>query len=78
LPARAERVGIMPSKNLSVVRSVGRFGDVFFNVVDADGWTVMTYLESEGGELRAKRHAETGRARLKGEPVSGPVAALFR
>ena len=77
-PARAERVGIMPASNLSVVRSIGRFGDVFFNVVDAEGWTVECYLESEGGEAAAARHAKTGRRVVSPAPMSAEVFALFR
>ena len=48
--------------SFSVFRNVGRFGDVFFNVIDANGWTVACYLEAEDGEANATHHAETGRA----------------
>ena len=65
------------SSSFSVVRSVGRFGDVFFNVVDADGWTVECYLESEGGEVDATAHAATGRRPSKVADMSREVAAMF-
>ena len=65
------------SSSFSVVRSVGRFGDVFFNVVDAAGWTVECYLESEGGEAAATAHAATGRRPSKVSDMSREVAAMF-
>ena len=78
LPERAERVGTMSaSVSFSVVRSVGRFGDVFFCVVDSDGWTVECYLESEGGENDAHIHASTGRRPKRSAVMSTSVASLF-
>ena len=65
------------SSSFSVVRSVGRFGDVFFKVVDADGWTVECYLESEGGEVDAIAHAATGRRPSKCSDMSREVASMF-
>tara|TARA_Y100001963_G_C6406163_1_gene276315 strand:- start:81 stop:365 length:285 start_codon:yes stop_codon:yes gene_type:complete len=65
------------SSSFSVVRSVGRFGDVFFNVVDADGWTVECYLQSEGGEADATEHAATGRRPSKCSDMSREVAAML-
>lgn len=65
------------SSSFSVVRDTGRFGDVFFNVVDGNGWTVACYLESEKGEAMAKRHAETGRHQGKPVAPSLSVASLF-
>ena len=62
---------------LSVVRDTGRFGDVFFNVVDGDGWTIACYFEHEGGEEMARRHVETGRRQLAPVTPSAEVAALF-
>ena len=49
------------SYSFSVVRDTGRFGDVFFNVVDANGWTVACYLESENGKALTEHHAQTGK-----------------
>lgn len=65
------------SPSFSVVRSVGRFGDVFFNVVDSDGWTVECYLASEGGEADAYEHAATGRRQYEVADMSREVAAMF-
>ena len=67
----------MAVSSFSVVRSSGRFGDVFYNVVDADGWTVECYLASEGGKADAEAHAATGRRQTKSERMSREVAALF-
>ena len=65
------------SSSFCVVRDTGRFGDVFFAVVDSDGWTIACYLESEGGEAMAKRHAETGRQQSAPIAPSAEVLALF-
>ena len=65
------------SSSFSVVRSVGRFGNVWYNVVDADGWTVECYIESEGGEADAIEHAATGRRQYKVADMSREVAAMF-
>ena len=67
----------MAVPSFSVVRSVGRFGDVWFNVVDADGWTVECYPESDGGKADAEAHAATGRRIIKCAGMSREVAALF-
>tara|TARA_R100000458_G_scaffold23252_2_gene20788 strand:- start:1626 stop:1910 length:285 start_codon:yes stop_codon:yes gene_type:complete len=65
------------SSSFSVVRSVGRFGNVWFNVVDDDGWTVECYPESDGGKADAEAHAATGRRPIKRASMSRDVAALF-
>ena len=65
------------SSSFSVVRSVGRFGNVWYHVVDADGWTVESYLGSEGGEADATKHAATGRRTSKVSDMSREVAAMF-
>jgi hypothetical protein len=65
------------SSSFSVVRDTGRFGDVFFNVVDGDGWTIACYFEHEGGEEMARRHAETGRRQPSPITPSVEVLALF-
>ena len=64
------------SSSFSVVRSVGRFGNVWYNVVDADGWTVECYPESDGGKADAEAHAATGRRTIKRACMSREVAAL--
>ena len=66
------------SSSFSVVRDTGRFGDVFFAVVDGDGWTVACYLESEDGERCAKEHARTGRNQSQPATPSPEVVAIFR
>ena len=50
------------SKSYSVTSDLGRFGDVFFNVIDSTGWTVACYMEAEDGEAKATYHAATGTA----------------
>ena len=65
------------SSSFSVVRDTGRFGDVFFNVVDGNGWTVACYLESENGKALADYHAKTGKHPKGGIPISREVLGLF-
>ena len=65
------------SSSFSVVRSVGRFGNVWYNVVDADGWTVECYPENDGGKADAESHAATGRRTIRREAMSREVSALF-
>lgn len=65
------------STSFSVVRDTGRFGDVFFNVVDGDGWTVACYLESENGKALADYHAQTGKHPKGDISISREVLGLF-
>ena len=60
---------------LTMEMDVDRFGNNFFAIVDASGWTVATYLESE--KDLAKSHAETGVRPRKTVMPSAEVAALF-
>lgn len=63
------------STSFSVVRDTGRFGDVFFCVVDGDGWTVACYLESE--KALADYHAQTGKHPKGDVSLSTEVSSLF-
>ena len=65
------------STSFSVVRDTGRFGDVFFNVVDGNGWTVACYLESENGKALADYHAQTGKHPKGDISISREVLGLF-
>ena len=63
------------STSFSVVRDTSRFGDVFFAVVDGNGWTVACYLESE--KALADYHAQTGKHPKRSIAPSTEVLSLF-
>lgn len=65
------------TSSFSVVRDTGRFGDVFFNVVDGNGWTVACYLESENGKALADYHAKTGKHPKGDVSLSTEASSLF-
>tara|TARA_Y100001938_G_scaffold41269_1_gene56964 strand:- start:675 stop:881 length:207 start_codon:yes stop_codon:yes gene_type:complete len=66
---------MIAKSSFSVVRDIGRFGNVFFCVVDGDGWTIAVYLESE--KALADSHAQTGKHPKGNIDISPEVLSLF-